>query len=129
MSEKIYVVTHGQYSDYRILTVCSTRELAERALKMLQVDAKIEEFDLDAVMQVRPGYRPYSVYMARDGESRIDEGDAWERDAPGKFTTHVEILGNNLIYLEVWAKDADHAVKIANEKRIQTIANGEWPES
>jgi hypothetical protein len=28
--------------------------------------------------------------------------------------------------LDAWAKDKNHAAKIANEKRAQLIASGEW---
>jgi hypothetical protein len=30
------------------------------------------------------------------------------------------------VSFDVWAKDESHAVKIANERRVQLIASGQW---
>lgn len=32
----------------------------------------------------------------------------------------------DVLHATIWAKDADHAVKIANEHRTRMIASGEW---
>lgn len=39
-----YAVTQGCYSDYHIITICSTREEAERVAKIFY-DAEVEEYD------------------------------------------------------------------------------------
>jgi len=52
-SKKVYLITSGEYSDYGVDMICSTREGAERALELYfsnrgQYDrASIEEWDMD----------------------------------------------------------------------------------
>lgn len=140
-TQTIYVVTSGEYSGYSINALFSTRELAEAYCAAVSESRKgsiyatpeIEEWALDEFSdRWREGLAPYCIEMLRDGtlhwlspasaiesRSRIcqcpDRGKGW----PAKVTA---------LYSIVWAKDREHAVKIANERRTQMIALGEWPE-
>jgi len=78
MSEQpIYVVTTGQYSDYRIRGVFGTEEQAEvfrqQRLKAnpRDDDARIELYHLDAPERDREGVQLYCVHV--DGEGKITE--------------------------------------------------------
>ena len=53
-SKKVYVVTSGEYSDYSIVGVCSTRDNAEKMVvadnaRSMFCDARIEEYELDMI--------------------------------------------------------------------------------
>lgn len=126
----IFVVTEGQCSDYRICGVYSTRENAERA-KVVWTDRwsrpDIEEYELDKYLaDLAGGRRPYMVIMDRDGDC--------EREPiphePGEFRiTHwPEVNIIDTMTVTVWATSPEHAAKIANERRVQLIADGTWPE-
>lgn len=146
---KIYLVTNGEVYDYCIYGVYSTLELAEEA-KDLYCAYKIEEFDLDKIPDHPKGLLPYWVDLDKDGnilgnnkqrigrlsvDFNMDPG--WEPTAMFKAQS-----GPIPIYSEddprfeetvfrgvkfyVLAKNEEHAINVANEKRIELISSGEW---
>ena len=70
MTNTIYVLTEGSYSDYHIIGVYSTKELAEKA-EFLYPDSEIEEYSLDNVSQYPPNMKAWCVLFVN--------GDAYER--------------------------------------------------
>jgi len=135
-----YIVTSGEYSDYHIDAVFSTRKKAEEYIETRKEFSEqaateppsfdIEPWEIDATESLSPikhGYRAYSVWMRRQGNSNVEEiRDYWEAE---------EIERNSMqqdagwLMMRVWAKDEQHAVKIVNEKRTMLIANGKWDET
>lgn len=120
----IYVVSTGDYSDYHILGVCSTKEKAVTLQTATGAD-HLEEWPLDELADMAAkGFREWRVQMQRDGTviecrcSALSERTDL-RDYAGP--------GNNVRFY-CNAKSQDHAVKIANERRAQMIANNEWSE-
>lgn len=126
---KVYLLTSGDYSAYTVLGVFSTAEKAEEARPFLcgddggEYENELEEFELDGVPDHPPGHMLYSVTISRDGDLLGVPGHIGAGSLTGEypFTHH--------LYLRVWARDAEHAVKIAGERRAQLIATGRWPES
>jgi len=57
----IYIVTTGEYSDYGIHSLWSTKEKAEGMKKILDLntysDARIQEYELDGEAKEKPGVR------------------------------------------------------------------------
>lgn len=121
MSE-IYVVTKGDYSDYHIKGVFSTKEMANRFLDRLQSsDASMETYLLDELDSWPDHRKSFYVWFDREGN-----GDAIE-EQPRKLDERVIPNGNGQhMHTFCWAKDEQHAIKIGNERRAQTIANGDW---
>lgn len=138
----MYVLTAGEYSDYRIKGVYSTREKAESVKVHVEDANDIEEYELDVMLEVPDGHSLFSINMKEDGTVF----DPWGRNniSPG-LPDGVEILPvEKLFYLKfdgssdavyyayqprtayrcfyVIAKDSTHAIKIANERRAQLIA-------
>lgn len=133
---KVYLVTAGSYSDYRVLGVFSTRELAQRAHDHFNVSNvklwPIWEVEVNELASlVDHGLWEHKVVMKAGG-----------RTAPGALGVHriepqcvlvhdVRVTvpnpndGVNELETEVWARDEQHAVKIANERRAQLIAR-DW---
>jgi len=122
----IYVVTDGDYSDYRICGVYSTPAKAKRGQVLHSGryghNPAIETFTLDDFGEIPPGLLPWYVRMARDGEavecvreSVSDNGREW---APYGDD---ETVGFSML-----AKDEEHAIKIANERRAGLVASGQW---
>ena len=115
----IYVVTEGQYSSYRIVGFFSTKDKAD-AFKG-KFDTRVEEYELD---NLEPGLylSSYAVWMKRDGTcARVEERGLVTPDA-------YRLLPGPYLFVQCFAKDEQHAVKIANEKRTQMIALGQWEE-
>lgn len=141
---KSYVVTAGQYSDYHILACFSTREKADEFSAWYNTlsnyyQSSTEEFELDlpAVMQAREGYSIYRVLILKDGtiESIENEGQKdlfkgtrcwfWRR---AKAPAYLDKGVSNTLMVHACAKTEKHAIKIANEKRTQWIAENRWEE-
>ena len=130
---KIYLITSGNYSDYSVWGVCSTKKKAEQTIKILDKekhydDFRIEEFTLDFIDQLPPGHEPWRIEMDRDGN--VDERFCHvniERETilnePRFFTpyNHIEMME-----MTVAATDLKHAIKIVNEKRAQLVAMDKW---
>lgn len=120
---KLYMVTDGDCSDYCVRGIYSTPEKAEWAKKLYAAKNDIDEIEVDALPDAPPGMLWYFVKMDVAGNSpdvrRVNAGyagqDKW---APCGDNKHVAFYQ--------WAEDEQHAVKIANERRAQLIANGGW---
>ena len=122
-NKKIYVVTQGSYSDYRIVAVYSDEEMAnERAAQ--EYDATVEGYDLNPPLDHELGTRGYKVVMSKDGSSRVDivgvysGEDAW-------YAANGNRAIDAIFYIS-FKGDKNQAIKIANERRIMLIASGEW---
>lgn len=124
----LYVVTSGEYSDYGIEAIFSTRELAQSYIDATTSGDRwsqpgIEEWELDpGADDLRAGRKLWFVRMDRDGnvpEVRPDRG--------GSSDSHgFDAIGNMIC--TVWAADQEHAVKIVGERRARFLAEGgQWP--
>ena len=111
---KVYVVTEGDYSDYHIVGVCTSKESAERIRQLASSDyheAQIEEYEADR-FNVEPTYKYYYVRVLKDGAVEVSVGSCiyspYEvydyRRARGSVTAFV---------VDVFAQDEEHAKKIA----------------
>jgi hypothetical protein len=114
----VYLVTKGEYSDYRVIGAFSSNDLAEKASEYFASENDIEEFELDSSVPNTNGYLLFSVCMAKDGEAMwIDREDC--------STSHIwdwRPWAARGVSFTMWATDEKHAVKIANERRVQLIA-------
>lgn len=125
----IYVVTQGAYSDHHIVGVYESRGLAEEVHGQ---DCEIEEWPLNTDLnEHRDGVARYNVMMLRDGtvhnvsqywKNRCEPRDCEPMDY-FQYNTKITI---RIAEFEMWAKDAAHAIKIANERRTQLIAENKW---
>lgn len=130
----VYVVTQGSYSDYHIVGIYSTREVAEAAAgaeTSYRGKPQIEEFDLDPFAeQLHQGLRRFKVAMDREGKSVVARITVSPNDeALDDLDTDGEVdRVDGVLRLLVWARDDQHAAKIVNEKRAQIVAANQWPE-
>lgn len=116
----VWLVTDGCYSDYRVVGVYSTRELAEEAQKLTGSDS-IEAADMDRLPERPPGLYLWRVCMFRDGHvsyaGYADAFGVWRREYPQY---------NGPWNFMLWAADREHAIKTANERRVVLLAEGLW---
>lgn len=123
--EKIFIVTSGEYSDYKIMGVFDSKEKAELYIESFH--GRIEEYNLNPYNeQLKNGFKSFQVHMNIKGSTEkygVNCGNGNHDD--NWFADNYE---NNEIHLvaNMWANDEKHAIKIANERRVQYIANNTW---
>jgi hypothetical protein len=125
-----YVVVSGEYSDYRIRAVYDDKALAEKHVETYPWRAydwgRVEEFplngDADAIAR---GLFAFGVGIDRDGgeaQAHVDETGIYDSSPRIRAYSNAP----DRLYLDVTARDATHAIKIANERRTHLLATGEW---
>ena len=132
---KVYILTNGCYSDYHIVGAYSSKEAAQRWADHIigSDDARVEEYDVDHDHGVPRGLFPFTVLyvgMAKPflGWKQVgwQEPRALEPQTltPERQEWHPEESSVSAVgSIDVYAKDAKHALKIASEKRAQWIAS------
>ena len=122
---KVYVVTDGYYSDYHVLGVYSSMEKAEHAKLLYAADNDIGEYYLDEVPVSPPGLLAYHVSMLVSGDVK----DIWQDTVEGfkpRWFVAPQWGADVIVMFRVWARDMEHAAKVANEWRAQIVALGLW---
>jgi len=128
---KVYIVTSGKYSDYRISGVFTTEKLAQGFIDAFDdettYDFMIEVWELDAQKEyINKGYKAYFVRMSKEGTGKGEISDSSygfvSNDSWKKYG--FDVRGN--LYNHCFAKDEAHALKITNELRAQLIATNKW---
>lgn len=140
---KIFMVTTGSYSDYSVIGVCSTKEKAEELKKLTAADNNIDEIILDEFPDHPTGHYWYQVTMdGRGNTTQVITEDAssiknetnYEEWWPYGGGCNCPACGKqpNVLSLDasmnfnMWAKNEEHAIKIANERRIRLIDTNSW---
>lgn len=122
---KVYIVTKGEFSDYHIERVFSTKEKAQEYLDYLgdTDNSGMEEYILDN--ETPRGVFEYRVSLYEDGSTKaelMDFNDRFSYYRKDAFQ-YKKSFGNNKYYwFNIEAKDAPHAVKIASERLMQIKA-------
>ena len=129
--KKVYVVTSGSYSDYGIDAIFDTKELAQSFIDSFKDDSYndfngIDEWYLNPnELDLKANRKPFSL--------RMDiEGNTFELEQSSSSYGHKNGLDLSFTYkkdlmnVKCFADDEIHAVKIANEKRIQILALNRW---
>lgn len=121
---KVYVITQGEYSDYRICGVALDVERAEaikRHFNKNYGDANIEEYDTDDYADEKL-CQHYQIEIDKNTEEATVWGIVYVGAGGGgrENSFRFDIDGNFIAY--VYAKDQDHALKIAFDKRAKMLA-------
>lgn len=116
----IYLVSDGDYSDYRVEAVFSDRQTAERFKELHGLTNGIEEFELDKFEpQTKASLVCYFVRLNKDIKETYGIEKWWSSDGgvrqsvDGHYFTHV------------FAVDEQHAAKVAKDKIMRHIAKEE----
>lgn len=144
--EKVYVITTGEYSDYTIRAVTPSKEQAEKLKRYYSYsycysgeEAEIEEYDINEPREDLDDLVPvYYVRIYRNGECECSQA-TWMHEKTRKLVNRygktVDDLGDctldidpntpkRLYLLFEWygnAKDEEHALKIAQDKRAKML--------
>jgi len=132
----IYVVTSGEYSDYKIEAVFTIKQLAEEYVNdynraKRSYGAEIEEFESDVPVEVRFGVE---VLMGKNGNVLDTEllfdislehiGFVWFSKPDPKYP--YSSIKEECFRWVVETDNIERAVKVVNEKRSQILANNLW---
>lgn len=117
---KVYVITCGEYSDYRICAVTLSKRKAEKLKRKFDdrgyTSADIEEYETDDIDCVEANIL-YTVSFRENGDVKIVKEASNMQMAkmpPDKYA--------GLLHVTVWAENAIDAIKIAAEKRAKYLA-------
>jgi hypothetical protein len=119
MTNSIYILTEGSYSDYHVVGVYSTKELAKEA-QFLFKDSQIEEYDLDNIPEHPPGMSAWYVSISDGKLDDIYTSQVSPFDETVPCEDEYEWSdGETGYFVYCWAVDEDHAEKIALDKYYQ----------
>ena len=117
---KVYVITHGKYSDYHICAIAATKEMAEK-LRVFYSDqfdqANIGEWEVEENLGERqiPNRKYYTVEKDRSGKLYITNEFYWDGYGVDMFVGYY----NGYYEVNVMADDEDSALKIGADKIAQ----------
>jgi hypothetical protein len=142
MSKSVWVIEKGSYSDYRVVGVYTSEEKARIVCDAINKtdgeydEAEIAEWPLDpAADEINQGMTQYLVYMRRDGTAERceprslsaygigEQSYIWKRSDARAFQG---VAVADVLVSTVFATDEKHAIKVANERRMQMIAMNQW---
>jgi hypothetical protein len=122
---KIYIITEGEYSDYRICAVYSKKEQAEEFAKVER--GTVEEYELDKPIE---DFYYVEVFMHKNGNTRnkpkVEFGGHDDIDFGWFGTTDVIRCSVTCKKGLTDEENIKRAVKIVNERRVQIIEKGIW---
>jgi hypothetical protein len=132
---KVYVITCGAHSDYRICAVAIDPKKAEELKRRFDLadytGANIEEWDTDdARIDLSQSQDIYEVHFDGQGNCvRITNKTADNISRQGRYYTDEDLKekiyyndGNKHSYVSVFAYEAESAVKIATERRAKFLS-------
>lgn len=123
MEKKIYVVTSGEYSDYRIEAVFSTRKKANEYVQQKGTDFRIEGYDLDkeVVKETQLWLVEFDITNNEIKEVSPITSNIDKLKDTCKVTEYFSFKSYITFYVE--AETMDRAIKIASERFASVKAN------
>jgi len=126
MNNKVYVITHGSYSDYHICAVTLDPERAKNLKRFFDGydEANIEEYPLDEKVETRL----YGVTLQRETGKHIKtklDDYGFYHDGEVEEDYDVKTFYEEQLIFWCTAKDEEHALKIARDRFAQYKAERE----
>lgn len=126
MENKVYIVTSGEYSDYHVRAVFSTKKKANEYIQQYGTDCRIEEYDLDE--EVVKKTQLWRVYFSLKDNSfceahSVDYNDCYYNKYIDTCKVYNSLFCGERIIFYVDADSMDRAVKIARERFAAVKAN------
>ncbi len=132
---KIYLVTSGSYSDYKVNGVFSTEQKAKHFIDLQYFSAydypQIETMTLDRGDEIPEGFSIFSVKMTKKGKvTYADKGTYEELSSEPRIMRDYSKEPEDEDFISLFntlvAKTLQQAIKKTNELRSQMIATNNW---
>jgi len=122
----VWVIDGGDYSDYRIEGIYSTKHNADLAFKNEYENSEMSvgKWQLDVnVDKIKRHLKPFQVEISIEDSaiSKIFHSHPRYVDDTTRTSTNSRTK-KEFLEMHMWAKDEKHALKIASERRAQWIA-------
>ena len=135
-SPKIWLVSTGEYSEYGVVAVFDDDHKAEAVefAKLVGGVVEVHPLSLNPTHQEPPGGQSFFEFqMGRDGtlpcrwgcREGIEQGDLLCDDGSLRKCHYRVSVSTDIewrLVVRMYARDKEHAVKVANEIRIQILA-------
>ena len=139
----VWAIEDGQYSDYHVIGVYSSKANALVVAKAIGLNEdNVNEWPVNLLLkEINRGLNVFQVVMLKDGTTEsirpMERANGfncphhffWDRPKADYYKQLKEQKGIDTpaaVQANVWARNEKHAIKIVNEIRTQMIANGEW---
>ena len=123
---KVWICSDGSYSDYRVKAIYSSLETAKLASNALGWENDPEEFELDPALRqrIKDGLCSYCVILYFDvrGSQTATHSRKIDFDPDtvlDYWTTPRPSDGGRNFISHMWARDEEHAIKIAADRMAQ----------
>ena len=126
MSNKIYIVTEGCYDEYRVVAAFTSEEKARKYMD--EFDFDLEEVELDPAPLIQEGdYKFYHFIMYKYGAVHGIDVSVFKKKIFQEEKIKLDVFaGLACLQCGIKALTKDRALEIANVKRLELIASGEW---
>ena len=119
---KVYVVTSGSYSDYRIEEIFSKKKDAEALASILSDSNGIDEWEVNK-QRVMP---LWTVCLKRDGDLDEDYGSPTAAIGTKETIWTYKDEGGDSCQFHILADTLKRAIKVANERRVIILSQNLW---
>lgn len=124
--KEVFLVTCGYYSEYRVCAVFTEKLFAEKYISRFNSTVPDEELRIETYVlnpyeyELNKDYKPFSLRMTKEGIcTEINVEDSSYGLEGGNIRFGIDVDEN--MFISIFARDEKHAIKIANEKRVQLI--------
>jgi hypothetical protein len=123
--DKVYIITYGDYSDYSICAVFSTRDKAEEHIQQHGNTFRIEEHLLDEEIEQSEIWSVEIGMSSHKINQCVSCSDGWSSERVDKFRVFEPIFHNSewSIKMLLRADSMNRAIKVASERVAQIVAN------
>jgi hypothetical protein len=118
-SMKIYVITKGEYSDYRIVAVAIDPEKADQLAEFFSDrydTAEVEEYDTEDVPDLTKGMKVFCIRFNKCGEV------VYIHERPDCWDCSIALCADCSVLMYIQANNEEEAIKIGAEKRAKYLA-------
>lgn len=123
--DKVYIITYGDYSDYSICAVFSTRDKAEGYIQQHGNVFRIEEHLLDETVEQSEIWSVEIGLLSHEIRQCESCSDSWSSARIDKFKVFEPAFRNSEWGIKMFLRSdsMDRAIKVANERVAQIVAN------
>lgn len=116
---KVYVVTSGSYSDFRIEEIFKKKEDAEALASVLSDGNEVDEWEVNK-RRVVP---LWSIWMKKNGDLDDDYSSPYANTGDREG---ICCYDDDSVHFEVLADSLERAIKVANERRAIILSLTLW---